>query len=175
MKRGIHSRFVFLVLLFTSIIFPIASAAAYNVEGGDQVISAINSFFTLSSSNWQIMVLCIIFFVLFFIAISKIIKDFSGFSPWIAWVLGIGMSIVGAMTGVISKIESFFYSLSFITALVINAFIFFGTYLFEWLINRKIGRNKELKKLKEEAEAEVAKEYNKTISEIIGKSNVKTK
>ena len=170
MKRGIHSRFVFLVLLFTSIILPIASAATYNIEGGDQVISAINSFFTLSSSNWQIMILCVIFFVLFFIAISKIIKDFSGFSPWIAWVLGIGISIVGAVTGMIAKIESFFYSLSFIIALAINILIFFGTYLFEWLVNRKIGKDKELKKLKEEADAEVAKEYNKVIADVISKA-----
>ncbi|MCX6742140.1 MAG: hypothetical protein NTX24_03115 [Candidatus Pacearchaeota archaeon] len=170
MKRGIHSRFVFLVLLFTSIILPIVSAATYNIEGGDQVISAINSFFTLSSSNWQIMILCILFFVLFFIAISKIIKDFSGFSPWIAWVLGIGISIVGAVTGMIGKIESFFYSLSFIIALAINILLFFGTYLFEWLVNRKIGKDKELKKLKEEADAEVAKEYNKVIADVISKA-----
>lgn len=167
MKRGIY---LLMVLLTNTFFISSARAATYNIEGGDQVINGIGSFFHLSNPGWQLVLLCVLFFILFFIAISKIIRDFSGFSSWFAWILGIVLAVIGAITGVIGRIESIFYNLGFIVALIINAFIFFGTYLFEWIINKRIGRNKELKKIKEEADAEVAKEYNKAIAEVISKA-----
>lgn len=121
-------------------------------------------FFKLETLTLETNFLCFLFWLLFFIDISKPIAAFSAFSKATSWFIGFCLACVFALSGWIAKIVAFLInSFSFIVALIIILLFFIGAYIFEALISIKLKKQKRLKEMMEE-------EKGKLLVREIGKS-----
>ena len=128
----------------------------------------LSVFFRLEENiSFTIIILAIVTFLLFFIEFSKIIKDYTLFSPYVAWIMGFALSCVLAITGSIASIVTFLAnSFGFIAAIIIILVFFTGAYILNALVDLKLNKDKRKRK---KMEQEVGKKFLETVGKDIQK------
>ena len=49
--------------------------------------------------DWQLLIVYIVTFTILVLAFGDILSGFTMFSTWVSWIIGIGLAIVGILTG----------------------------------------------------------------------------
>lgn len=90
----------------------------------NKAVSILDSFFTKISVVFYIFLgepytfsgiffIMLILWFLFFFKFSEIFSDYSAFSGWVCWIIGLGMAVVVAQLKILRKIAEFFVWFAF--------------------------------------------------------------
>ncbi len=110
--------------------------------------------------------LCLIMWIFLFMSFSGIIQDFTLFSVFVSWLIGFVMTIIMAITGVISGMIIFFYNLfGQLGAIIFVVLVISGSFLLEKSLDLKVKKNKIIK-------SKIYRKAGEKLSEAIGKAAI---
>jgi len=133
----------------------------------DSVVFFISQALGMSGQHFTTIIVGVILFFLLFIDFGIILKNFSAFSSWVAWIIAFGLCVLLTTTGLIGIIALFFIGL---VGYIGAALILVGIKVFFTVIELSISN--KLKKDKEK-ERKVKEEIGRKASEKIGESLTK--
>jgi hypothetical protein len=92
---------VLILLIPLTLILLTALVAAGPLE---TLMSGFFGFLGLASSTWSEITIVIIIFIMLAFAFSDIIKITTLFSPFVAYIIGFGLAVIAALTGLVVQI-----------------------------------------------------------------------